>query len=76
MRSKNNHDVKLNLFVINSVGSETNHSQGDDNCEFHMPSASSDQATDWPTGVLFLAWQDFSLCHNVQTGSGAHPTSY
>lgn len=46
MRSKNNHDVKLNLFVINSVGSETNHSQGDDNCEFHMPSASSDQATD------------------------------
>jgi hypothetical protein len=26
--------------------------------------------------IRFLAGQDFSLLHNVQTGSGAHPASY
>jgi hypothetical protein len=30
----------------------------------------------WTTGVRFPAGHDFYLCHNVQTGSGAHPASY
>jgi hypothetical protein len=29
----------------------------------------------WMTEVLFLAEQDLSLCHNIQTGFGAHPAS-
>jgi hypothetical protein len=30
----------------------------------------------WMTGVWYPAGQDFSLHHNIQTGSGAHPASY
>jgi hypothetical protein len=26
--------------------------------------------------VLFPAWEDLSLLHNIQTDSGAHPASY
>jgi hypothetical protein len=31
------------------------------------------EATDWMTGARFPARLDFCLCHNDQTGSGAHP---
>jgi hypothetical protein len=30
------------------------------------------QAAGWMKGVRFTAGQDFSLLHNIQTGSGAH----
>jgi hypothetical protein len=30
----------------------------------------------WMVEVRFPAGKDFCLCHNVQTGSGAHPASY
>jgi hypothetical protein len=31
----------------------------------------------WMTGVQLPAWAGiFSLCYFIQTGSGAHPTSY
>jgi hypothetical protein len=33
-------------------------------------------ATGCTARVRFPAVQDFSLLHNVQTGSGAHPASY
>jgi hypothetical protein len=33
-------------------------------------------ATGWTARVRCPAWQDFSLLHSVQTGSGAHPASY
>jgi len=37
----------------------------------------SDRATGWTTGVRFPARaENFSLRHRVQTGFGAHPTSY
>jgi len=34
---------------------------------------------DWRTGIQFSAGAMmglFSLCHHIQTGSGAHPTPY
>jgi hypothetical protein len=40
---------------------------------------SSDQVMGWTTGVKFTArtkMEFFSLKHNVQSGSGAHPASY
>jgi hypothetical protein len=36
----------------------------------------SDQATGWTAGAGFPTGRDFSLLHNVQTGSGAYPASY
>jgi hypothetical protein len=30
----------------------------------------------WTAQVRFLAVQDFSLLHSIQTVSGAHPTPY
>jgi hypothetical protein len=34
-------------------------------------------ATGWTAGVRFPSKaRDFSLFHNLQTGSGAHPASY
>jgi hypothetical protein len=36
----------------------------------------SNQATGWMCGVQFLAGQDISPHHNIQTGSGAYPASY
>jgi hypothetical protein len=36
----------------------------------------SNQATGWMPGVQFLAGQDISPHHNIQTGSGAYPASY
>jgi hypothetical protein len=32
--------------------------------------------TGWTTRVRFLAVQDFSFLHSVQTDTGAHPGSY
>jgi hypothetical protein len=32
--------------------------------------------TSWTVGFRFQARNDFTLHHNVQTGSGAHPASY
>jgi hypothetical protein len=46
-------------------------------CFYQSHNFKTPRATSWTDGFLFPAGaRDFSLFHNVQTGSGAHPASY